>query len=576
MGVNRGKEARVARINTDFRFGKLIWATLAMGVVWLSLVSPSWGQSSTTSPPRARNILLKARDAFARGDYETAAFFYQKVELLQSQLTPVEQKDLVDQVRQNNLALKEQRIGRAQLHQAEEALDKRDRNKAQILLKMADTNQYLTLSDRKTLNSLQDRLNKGQFGPQNSSPQPKPAPLAPPPINPHPANKVPVKKPLGNSAFNSPIPKTPVGNSSKPKTPDYDTLLRDARSALKRGDLATAESLARQAKKAHTGIVPSWVRPWHDSPDKILRDVQKARQPAPPPRNTDSQSGGIAPFKAVRNLFWKTSTPGPKSKPETKPVTTTNSKPNPITKSPLVQTGFQEKGPPIFPTPKVQEKEPPKNGPPLFPAPGPVVDKKQRARKLIQEGYKALNAGDLEKARQLAEEAKQLRPGLAFWEDNPEKLLADIDRHSPLPSPKLDPTVKSPDFPTLPETPEKDARELLKKGREALKQGNLEEADRLCIEAASVPNANWRLFELDTPTKLRNDIQTARTARDREKAKNLLAAARKLFTEGKLQQAKELAWKAKRKHGDHGIFHFGDHPDALLKEIHQAELAQGP
>ena len=51
-----------------------------------------------------------------------------------------------------------------------------------------------------------------------------------------------------------------------------------------------------------------------------------------------------------------------------------------------------------------------------------------QARLLVKEGYKALNAGDYVRARQMAEQARALNAGFKIWEDNPDKLLADIER----------------------------------------------------------------------------------------------------------------------------------------------------
>ena len=56
-----------------------------------------------------------------------------------------------------------------------------------------------------------------------------------------------------------------------------------------------------------------------------------------------------------------------------------------------------------------------------------------------------------------------------------------------------------------------DPRALVRKARELLKQDKLDEADRLSLQAAAVPNVRWGLFE-DSPEKLRLAIQQARAA----------------------------------------------------------------
>src|SRR5262249_28183183 len=51
-------------------------------------------------------------------------------------------------------------------------------------------------------------------------------------------------------------------------------------------------------------------------------------------------------------------------------------------------------------------------------------DSTEQARQLLREGKQALAAGDLVRARQLAEHARDLHPVLNWYEDNPERLLA--------------------------------------------------------------------------------------------------------------------------------------------------------
>jgi hypothetical protein len=58
----------------------------------------------------------------------------------------------------------------------------------------------------------------------------------------------------------------------------------------------------------------------------------------------------------------------------------------------------------------------------------PQTGNRDTAMELIAQSRKALVAGDLVKARQLATQAQNMRPELNWWDDNPEKLLADIQR----------------------------------------------------------------------------------------------------------------------------------------------------
>src|SRR5207302_813949 len=82
--------------------------------------------------------------------------------------------------------------------------------------------------------------------------------------------------------------------------------------------------------------------------------------------------------------------------------------------------------------PNLTPKAPPINlNPPRLP---PAMAREQ-ARKLIDDGYRALQANDLQTARQCADQAKALRPDLNFDERNPDRLLADIQRKAGGPNP---------------------------------------------------------------------------------------------------------------------------------------------
>src|SRR5262249_5790566 len=73
------------------------------------------------------------------------------------------------------------------------------------------------------------------------------------------------------------------------------------------------------------------------------------------------------------------------------------------------------------------------------PAPAPEDDQTELARALVKQARVAYQAGRLDDARVLATRAKGLKAELNYWEDSPEKLLADISRAKvapPAPAPK--------------------------------------------------------------------------------------------------------------------------------------------
>jgi type II secretory pathway component GspD/PulD (secretin) len=369
LAINRGKEARVARGTWTIGVRVATVALLAL-VVLLSTV-PLYAQGPPQLQPRGRLLMQQAREAYVRGDFESAAGLYAQAQQQSDQLTAEERGDLDSQMRQNGFALKAQREGRAQLKQAGEALDKGLRHKASILLRAASTNQYLTTADKQLLNQLNQRL---------------------------------VQVPATTAAGPTPVPQLP------PK--DYGTLLKEARAAFNQGDLQTAERLAQQADKANSGILPNWMHPWNDSPSRILSDIQVARakkEVPPDPRKPDeiAKSGGIAPIQAVRNaLGWKNQQSPPSG----------DSK---------VPGGKEERGSKTGAVASTSIPNVPSAGPaPKQPAaPGPKAD----PRELLRYGRELFQAGNFDEADKYCTraEAANARWWL-FDRDNPTKLRNDI------------------------------------------------------------------------------------------------------------------------------------------------------
>lgn len=120
----------------------------------------------------------------------------------------------------------------------------------------------------------------------------------------------------------------------------------------------------------------------------------------------------------------------------------------------------------------------------------------------------------------------------------------------------------------------KDAKGLLVQGRKALAQNKLEEAMELAMRARAVPGAKFGLFD-DSPDRLRSDVAKARAKADQQEATKLLGQARKAYETGDYEQASRLAYKAKQLRGASSIFDFGDRPESLLADINKAQLRKG-
>ena len=128
-----------------------------------------------------------------------------------------------------------------------------------------------------------------------------------------------------------------------------------------------------------------------------------------------------------------------------------------------------------------------------------------------------------------------------------------------------------------------DPKDLLKKGRDALKMGKLDEAQALARQADSAnPSGRWGLFD-DTPESLEKDVKDARAKSDKAAAAALTTQAKTTFAQSTsaktdadklalLNQAYDLADRAALLNGPGGFFDdvmsFGkDDPAKLKKDI---------
>src|SRR5262249_12621211 len=143
---------------------------------------------------------------------------------------------------------------------------------------------------------------------------------------------------------------------------------------------------------------------------------------------------GSSPFAAVKNLFGLGTEP---AKADTPPA----GKAGPAPTAPAPKSAYTPTGPAVAqgPTPKspfvpaapAAAPSPAGAAPPAPYAAGlgkVPADKTDTARQLLAQGRKAMQNKDLTLAQQLAERAHALRPELQWWEDNPDKLLADVNR----------------------------------------------------------------------------------------------------------------------------------------------------
>jgi type II secretory pathway component GspD/PulD (secretin)/tetratricopeptide (TPR) repeat protein len=190
----------------------------------------------------------------------------------------------------------------------------------------------------------------------------------------------------------------------------------------------------------------------------------------------------------------------------------------------------------------------------------------ETCRQLIRDGRAALAAGDKVKAERLAHQAAAMKVSLPYWEkDTPEKLLVDIGVKTTTPPAGVAAASGSP----APTAKKADPHLLVKQGQDALKAGKLDDAQKLAQQAKMVPGIKWGMFE-ESPEKLLDEVQKARTANNKVEADRMLVEGRKLYEQGKYDLAEKSAYKAGSLHGPYGVWDFGDKPEKLLADIRTA------
>jgi type II secretory pathway component GspD/PulD (secretin) len=535
-----------------------------MGVVVATILVPAGlGQVPARPARAAHGALNSAIDSYRRGDYELADTLFQQAKLGMDELSDAEKQELNTWLPLNNRALQARKDGAEQVRQAEAALQAGRAADADRLLNAVSVNlQFLTPADKQRVQRIAERLRPGT------------AATATPPAagtDPHALarTKLQQARVLGGRgmfdaaealareadqlhvtySWGEDTPRRVLDDVAKART-DPKVLLGAARAALQENQLDRAEMLAHQAEKA-SSIFATKIKFWGDSPSKVLKDVQaaRARQMTAGTNPNGAGPGVPAPKEGQRNIetmkFQDGSTPSPAvgdDKPRPGTGSSSAATPGPSAKSaqaPGVQTAT--------------------NG----------AANTEKARQLVQQGKKALAEKRYAEARQLGLQASSLKPDLKWWEDTPEKLLADVARAeagAQAAAAQKSGAVAKTDSPG---SKPSDPHALLAEGRQLYKDGKLDEAKQLALRANAATTAHWGLFE-DSPDKLLSDIQKTRVKRDQEEADRLLVEGRKLLEKGNLDEAKQVAFRADRLHGAYSIWDLGDRPQKLLADIESA------
>jgi type II secretory pathway component GspD/PulD (secretin) len=514
-----------------------------------STAAPVGAPDALRQPLRARQVLTSAIEMCRRGEYDAAAQLFREVSVRQYELTTAEQQELQRWLQINTTAVQSRKQAVDYLGIAENLFKQgRNHEAAELLKKIAPHEQYLTESERARLTQL--RRNSTVAG---QPPAPSSAQLAAR-ARLQQARLLYAQYRLDEAeATAREVEASRVLFADKEDTPakllaeidkarkDPKLLLTASRQALGRGDLDQAEKLAGASEKASSTFTFTLSS---DSPAKVRKEIQAAKAKATPAVPKETTPPAVDTTRKPDML-----PPSAKAATNTRPEQPRETKPDPA----VIQTGNKSPA-----APAAKEEPAPRNA--------PAQTDTAAARILIQRARKALQEGDLAGAARLNEAARAKHPELNWWEDNPEKVAADIEQAAK----KKGATEPAP---ASAEKTEKkaaatkgEAQSLLRHGREQLSAGKLDETAAIIQQVRALSGVRYGLFD-DSPDKLQSDLNKARQKHDQETSIKVLAEARRAYEKNDFDTATKLAFQAQKLHGPYSVWDLGDRPNKLLEEI---------
>ena len=279
-------------------------------------------------------------------------------------------------------------------------------------------------------------------------------------------------------------------------------LVKEARQAIAKGDMAAARSRAVQARQLNA----AWGL-WDDRPEHVLADLDKKSK--------------TATFVAGRD----------KSSSE------------PVVRSKNAEHEYQQ------------------------------------ATSLLQQARAAMDAGQLEDARQLADQAAAFDVAYGIFEDSPALIVRDIERLAQTDA-SADAAFAAANTGNASEAGEQ-ARKLLREAREAIVHGRLGIAREKATQASAL-NVAYAVLD-DRPELVLNDIESALRGHGKSAAnhsndlaaagsaaqsdaRNLVTQARGALKNGDTDKAQQLALEAQQQDAAFGLFE--DRPETVLEEAH--------
>jgi type II secretory pathway component GspD/PulD (secretin)/tetratricopeptide (TPR) repeat protein len=334
------------------------------------------------------------------------------------------------------------------------------------------------------------------------------------------------------------------------------TKLRQARALLAKGNHDAAEALAKEAERLAATYAAG-----EDTPGKVLDDLAKARVAALKPGDVKgymaAARGALARGDLDQAEQWAHE--ADKASSAWTSWQLWGDSPAKVLKDVQAERAklAAQKKPPVEPQATAKAEV------------APIPDKTDQARQLVKQGRKALQEGDTAKAKQMAHQARALKPELNWWDDTPEKVLAEVQRLETAKQSSAAREKEKEKENQVADSKAVDPRTLLKQARDLYAAGQLDEAEKMAQGVRTSSSTRWGLFE-DSPEKLLQDITKVRTKRNQEESVRLLAEARKLYEQGNYDEAESKANRAARLHGKYSLWDLGDRPQKLVAEIDAA------
>jgi type II secretory pathway component GspD/PulD (secretin) len=514
----------------------------------LSVVSVAVAPAQTTPrPPRASLMLNSAIECHQRGEYEAAATLFQQCQAVMGDLPAADQTKLTNWVQINAAALKARQDATAFLRKAEQAQsEKKTSEAADLVKKILPNMEYLSAPDKQRAKKLGEVLHVN--GPAAPADAGSPGALARAKLKQGRTmmaqGNFSAAQQLANEAIKLQAMYTPNEDTPTKLLEDCTKTQKDAkallalgRAAYERKDYDRAEQLAQMAEKESSTFTFALTS---DSPTKLLKECQSAHATA------KASPANVKPAEKDKKPVEKDKKPAEKDKESTGVLTSVKN---------------------LFGSDKPEDKDgqKPAAGTTTKPAGDPLKKdtpdpKAEAARQLLKQGRDAYKAGDLAKAKSCAAQARDKGPDLKWWDETPEKLLADVARAE---SAKTAASAAA----TVAGAPKDDPKVLLKQARDLYAAGKLEEASSAALKAKTASaGIKWGLFE-DSPENLMKDIDKARVKRDQDESIKVMADARKMMEKGDLDDAFQATFKAEKLHGPYGLWDLGDRPQKLRAEI---------